>query len=237
MKSLESVYGQGSIHVFEPHEVVPTPDTSDSRNGPSVYARALMDSLTAPSILMGWSMGGMIAMEAAAAVPSNISALVLACTSPRFCKTHDYRFGFALERVTALAESLENDIDGALREFISWTARPLVLSEQALDGLVLSARETGTSSLLQGLHYLMSCDLRTRLGDIHIPTLVLHGRQDAIVPWRGGKLLADSIPNARWERIDHCSHDFALRSPRVVTERVKAFQESLDGSNSPTTKG
>ena len=226
--ALASLQGSGAVKVFEPHRVSTSSTATPASNGLSVYADALVASIVEPSIVIGWSMGGMIAIEAAAAAPDRIAALVLLATSPRFCQDVDYRFGFPTERVETLAQGLQQDIEGTLRTFLTWGAKPFETSDEALESQVSAAKHMGVTQLLQGLQYLLSSDLRSLLPGITPPTLVVHGRKDAIVPWRGGKLVADTIPGAQWERQEHASHDFPLRSPRLLADCINAFFNTLD---------
>jgi pimeloyl-ACP methyl ester carboxylesterase len=90
-----------------------------------------------------------------------------------------------------------------------------------------AAEGLGLDALLAGLEYLRSQDLRRRLSSITCPTLVMHGRNDAVVPWRGGKQLADALPRSTWVEMQHAGHDFPLRSPGAIAEHICQFCDAL----------
>ncbi|WP_255169492.1 alpha/beta fold hydrolase [Natrononativus amylolyticus] len=69
-------------------------------------------------------------------------------------------------------------------------------------------------------------DVGDRLGEIRVPTLVLHGTDDRVVPVENGELLAEKIPDTRLETFDGGSHLFFIEDDDRVTERLLAFLET-----------
>ncbi len=64
-------------------------------------------------------------------------------------------------------------------------------------------------------------DVRDLLPDIRVPTLVLHRRDDAVVPFDSGRNIASSIPNARFVPLDGANHivlEHEAEWPRVLNE-------------------
>ncbi len=51
-----------------------------------------------------------------------------------------------------------------------------------------------------------SCDVSPLLPQVRAPTLVLHARRDAVVPFAEGRLMAARIPGARFVQLDGCNH-------------------------------
>jgi DNA-binding CsgD family transcriptional regulator len=56
-------------------------------------------------------------------------------------------------------------------------------------------------------------DIRTALGIIGCPTLVIHANRDAVVPVGEGRLLAKSIPNAQYLELDTQNHFMRTNEP------------------------
>ena len=70
----------------------------------------------------------------------------------------------------------------------------------------------------------MACVVsRLRLGVIRCPTLVIAGREDALMPLEWLEELAAGIPGAHLEIIDQCGHMAALESPAKVTGLFKKW--------------
>jgi pimeloyl-ACP methyl ester carboxylesterase len=62
-----------------------------------------------------------------------------------------------------------------------------------------------------------------RLPTIEVPTLILWGRQDPVVPFRNAAIAAERIPRARLVPIDRCGHAPPLEHPDLVREQVQHF--------------
>ena len=65
---------------------------------------------------------------------------------------------------------------------------------------------------------LFRSDRHLALGQIRTPTLVIHGREDPILPWPCGLDAAQRIPFADWQLIDGMGHDFP---PGVVARMLE----------------
>ena len=63
--------------------------------------------------------------------------------------------------------------------------------------------------------------------DITVPTLIIWGRQDKIIPLRVGELLHEAIPNSTLKVIDQCGHIPEEEKPEETIALVLEFLESL----------
>jgi pimeloyl-ACP methyl ester carboxylesterase len=67
-------------------------------------------------------------------------------------------------------------------------------------------------------------DRAAALAGLRVPTLVIHGKADPLIPFACGKDLARRIPGARLEAIDGMGHDLPLALiPRLLTLMVEHF--------------
>ena len=62
-----------------------------------------------------------------------------------------------------------------------------------------------------------------RLDDLSVPTLVLHGTDDRVLPVENGRLLADLIPDARLVEVDGGSHLFFIEQADRVNDELREF--------------
>ena len=160
--------------------------------------RALVDHLGVDRFhLLGVSMGGMIAQEFALAWPEKLLSLVLACTYGRpdaFC-----------QRMFAYWADLANfaGLGPVMRDVTLWAFTPEFFEQRPEE-----AREFDTAmrmidqpipAYLAQLHSIQHHDAGDRLGEIAVPTLVLAGEQDILIPVALSRRLVDAIPNAEWE--------------------------------------
>jgi pimeloyl-ACP methyl ester carboxylesterase len=65
-------------------------------------------------------------------------------------------------------------------------------------------------------------DCHDQLERITAPTLVVHGREDRMIPVENGHVLADRIPNARLLELDRTGHLYPTEEPEV-DERIAEF--------------
>ncbi len=71
-------------------------------------------------------------------------------------------------------------------------------------------------------------DFRPDMAKIDVPTLVIHGSNDQIVPFEStGKLAAEMIKNATLKVYDNAPHGFALTHQDQLNEDLLAFVKSL----------
>jgi len=163
-------------------------------------AKALVDHLGLSDIhLLGVSMGGMIAQEYALAYPSDLRSLTLACTYAApgpFCSrlfaiwsdlAQDLGLGIVMRDVALWAftvDFFESRPDEA-REF-----------EEALAGLALPV-----SAYLSQLNVIQTHDSFDRLGDIAVPTLVLVGEQDILIPVRLSRAMQAGIAGSKFQAV------------------------------------
>ena len=71
----------------------------------------------------------------------------------------------------------------------------------------LSSKLNGVFDRLRRRGALSEADVSEALREVRVPTLVIHGRDDKLLPAAGGKAVAKAIPGARLELIDGMGHD------------------------------
>jgi len=155
--------------------------------------------------IFGVSMGGMIAQEFALAFPDRVVSLILGCTAaggPQAIPAEP-------AVLTALgARALMTPDEGiqAMVPYIYDEATP----RQRIDEDLAIRRRTypAAESYLAQIAGIMAFEAYSRLPRVSAPTLVIHGKNDRLVPPGNGELIAKQIPGARLVLLDHASHIF-----------------------------
>ena len=62
-----------------------------------------------------------------------------------------------------------------------------------------------------------------RLGDVSVPTLLLHGRRDWVVPWGKAKGADERLPDSRLVVVPTCGHWIMREAPEVFVDALLAF--------------
>lgn len=187
-----------------------------------VLARIMERRVEDGCVLLGWSLGGMIAAAIAAAGRIRVAGLILVATTPRFVAAADWPHGLPAAMVAGFAERLASDFRGLLGEFLTLQARgddhqrALV---RRLRSELYARGEPTPAGLAAALEVLCSADLRDRLGDIRAPTLVISGEYDRITPAAAGEELTRGIAGARHVHVPHASHaPFLSRTDAFLAE-------------------
>jgi DNA-binding NarL/FixJ family response regulator len=79
-------------------------------------------------------------------------------------------------------------------------------------------------------------DVRAALADIAAPTLVVHNRDDQVIPAAAGEELAALLPDARLHLLDGNEHDPFIRDAGSVVEEILAFVEGREPRTGPVRR-
>jgi pimeloyl-ACP methyl ester carboxylesterase len=187
--------------------------------------------------LVGASLGGMIAQLVAARYPARAASLVSIMSStgnphPRVAIGHPRALRAILSR--PLDPTDVNHVVDHLVRVLGVIGSPGFPTDQTLlrDRLERVARRGWypAGTVRQLLAVLASGDRRPLLAHIVAPTLVIHGRDDPLVPLAAGRDTARTIPGARLEVIDGMGHDLAPGVLPILIDRIVRFCRSVEGS-------
>lgn len=174
------------------------------------------------AVVCGWSMGGLFAQRLAARHPSRVRGLALVAGTPRFVAGGDWPHGMRGETLERFARDLEADRDATLATFVTLNALHGSRGRAAAREFArrIGARPPATDAALRrGLAWLRRIDLRGDAPRLSMPTLVMHGARDALVPAEAGRWLAGTLPEARhieWPDAAHLPF-FTHRAEFVAT--------------------
>jgi len=166
------------------------------------WEAAILESLPdEPLVLIGWSLGGILGLQLALHHPTRLAGLVLLSATPSFRLRPGWEHACADDVFERFQESLEINEKRLLDRFFALMLQGDALDRRRYLDIVRQAVDRHHPSSPAGLHagldLLDGLDLRDSLADISVPTLVVHGRNDAIVPVGAAELLAARIPDAR----------------------------------------
>lgn len=182
-------------------------------------AAGLLGALDVESAhVMGISMGGMIAQELALGRPELLRTLTLGCT---YCGSP----GSSLPPQPELgAAIMSGDRERATRAM--WEAN--VSARFAQDDEAYAhfraiglERAVAVSVTMEQLSAITRHDTSARLGQLEMPTLVVHGTEDVIIPVENGRIVAGLIPDARLEIWPDTGHLFFWEQPQRSAEVVR----------------
>jgi len=174
--------------------------------------------------VVGWSLGGEVALAWARRAPHQVRRLALIATTPCFTSRPGWTCATASAVLQEFGRSLAADRAGTLARFVAVQAKGDARARRFVGVLKqLSERNTPGSVLAAGLAVLSSADLRRELPRVKQPALVMHGARDRIVPAAAGRRLAAALPDARFRLLRACAHAPFLSQPARIAKMLRAF--------------
>jgi pimeloyl-ACP methyl ester carboxylesterase len=161
-------------------------------------------------------MGGYVALEIMRSAPQRVHRLALLNTNarPDSPESTENR-----RRLLALAE---RDFEAAAAALLEKQLTPAHMADPAITATITQmARSVGREAFARQQKAIMGrVDSRPGLARIACPTLVLAGRDDAIMPLALLEEIAEGIPGASLVILDECGHMSTLEKPEAVTDAL-----------------
>jgi len=186
-------------------------------------ASALLSALELDSAhVLGISMGGMIAQELALEHPEQVRTLTLGCT---YCGGPDSTQGppWVLEQLTE--GMMSGDLDRVMRT--TWEVN--VSESLAGDAdayarflAIAQRRAVAVPVIMAQLQACFAHDTSDRLHELTMPTLVIHGTDDLMLPVENGRQIARLIAGSRLEIFDGVGHLFFWERPERSAELLRS---------------
>ncbi len=225
----QGLAGQG-FRVF----VVDLPGHGRSVQVPNPYTLDNLVATLAPvmpenAAWLGWSLGGMVALQFAYRYPHRVSRLGMIASSPCFVQKPQWPYAVASSVLQQFAHDLTNDYRTTLLRFLALQAKG---SENARDAVRLLRErafaygEPQVAVLSGGLDILLSSDLRIALRDLSCPVKFFVGQHDLLMPPQAAFVLAEQQSNIAVQQFNGAAHAPFISHPQLFLVSVKAF---LDG--------
>ena len=177
-----------------------------------------------PAHVVGFSMGGYVALTLALTRPELVHSLVLAGTGAggpeRVPRPADVRDAF--ERALLLPAEEARRATMPYTFSAGWPAR----NPEQFEEILAATLELPTPRATIEAH-IAACyrfyDAAIEVERIDLPALVVHGREDLIVPPENGRRLARRLPNAHYVELPERGHNVMLEDPDTFTRLVLEF--------------
>ena len=201
----------------------------------------LLDSIgVARAHVLGVSMGGMIAQELALRHPERVRSLVLACTYPEpDAEIEHQRQSSVSQFGGTITATGETRIDVAALDPLLFFQHlmPRVFNQSFIDRDLPKLMQLFSGTLQWGFSMeailgqvaaAMGHRATDRLHQIGVPTLVITGDADLLIPPANSDILAKHIPEARLVKVPGGSHGFNFETPEIFNREVLTFLTSVE---------
>ena len=189
-----------------------------SRNSIEEYAQDVIDFMTALDlhnvVVVGHSMGGAIAQAIGAQSPVNLAALILIGTGARLPVSDVILDGLLTEFSKTVAMIMK----------FSWHKQAAPMFKQVALQHMLSTDPAVVHGDFLACHRF---DMRDQLANITVPTLVIGGTADRMMPLDYSQFLMEHIPNATLATIEDAGHFMTVEKTSQVTKVMVNFLNHL----------
>ena len=190
------------------------------------WARALLKSAPESATWLGWSLGAMVSLAAAATAPERFEALVLAGGTPRFVREPGWECGMQKALLDSFANELFSSPERTMLRFLGLQVRGAENERETLKQLRSGVRQrpqAGREALRCGLDLLLQTELRPHLSGLRVPSLWLFGEKDTLVSAKTADHVRRLQPLARTHVIRSAGHAPFLSHPEAC---LKALEEA-----------
>ncbi|WP_337012327.1 pimeloyl-ACP methyl ester esterase BioH [Pantoea sp. AS142] len=183
------------------------------------------------AIVVGWSLGGLVATQLALSAPEKLAALITVASSPCFTASDSWP-GIKPETLQNFQQMLSTDFQRTVERFLALqtlgteTARA---DARQLKEVVLSQPMPEVVVLDGGLEILRQVDLRDALPQIRLPFLRLYGALDGLVPRRIATEIDEMLPGSPSVVIEKAAHAPFISHSDDFCQHIVSFISALPG--------
>ncbi len=196
-------------------------------------SHALNDYLKEPYHILGWSMGGLVALEifrqkalekchdAECKHDHNpIKSLILVSSTPKFIASDDFGIGMNKAVFSKFRKGLKDDLKKTMGDFYHLMFSENEDASKYLPGLI--SQIPSSSTLKDSMESFEKFDGRQALPLVNVPTLILTGDKDKIIDAKASKFMADRIKGSELKVFPDAGHaPFLTREAEVISEISK----------------
>ncbi len=189
-------------------------------------ALLILNETPQPATWIGWSLGGMVALQAALLHPAAINRVIAVATLPQFVQSDDWPYAMPQKTLTQFSTALKQDSSATLQLFMTLQMRGTQNERQQLrhlHELLLSRPQASSEALRLGLEILRNTDLRPVLHQLRPPAQFIFGKRDQLVPIAAKAELEKLLPTAHYEVITGAGHIPFLSHPEQFLAALNSF--------------
>lgn len=212
------------VHVCEP----PGYADNEAQQMPSFeqFVDELAAAFSGKVTVLGWSLGGTLALSWARRYPQQVERLILLSTTPSFMAREDWPHGTSAAVMRNFSTSLQADPVAVMRNFFRLLVEGEAQREESLTqlrDLYATMPAASKQALVYGMELLRDTDLRAQLTQIGQPALLLHGENDAVTSVEAARSMATQLPDARIQTIARCGHAPHLTHADEIYHCIRDF--------------
>ncbi len=176
--------------------------------------------------VLGWSLGGLVALAMAGKAAQRVLSVVTVATSPRFTTGEGWDTAMKPDILGKFAEMFDEDNEGTLVRFLALNCKGSAAMREdtaRLKEILYFCGLPAPKALRSGLDILREADMRAVLPELAMPVLMVFGENDHIVPAAAMAASEPLIHHGRTALIEQVAHVPFLSAPETFTRAVYDF--------------
>ncbi|NRA21061.1 MAG: alpha/beta fold hydrolase [Oceanospirillaceae bacterium] len=188
---------------------------------------AIAPKIPTGSILLGWSLGGMLAILLSERLKGRLKALVTISCNPCFIQRTDWQYGMPVITFEQFARDLALDAQRTLQGFYKLQALSGADGRAILK--MLKHINNGVShSHLADMLGLLRMDCRPVLAKLTLPSLHIYGEKDLLVAAELTEILPVMSPRILTVQVLNAGHLPFVSDPELISAEITSFMRSID---------
>lgn len=189
-------------------------------------ADQMLEIMPEKAHVLGWSLGGLVALAMADKAPQRVQSVVTVAASPRFTSTEGWDTAMKPEILGKFAEMFAEDQEGTLVRFLALNCKgsaAMRADTARLKEILYFCGLPAPKALRGGLDILRDADMRAVLPTLPMPVLMVFGENDHIVPAAAMAASEALINTGRTALIEQVAHVPFLSAPDTFTQAIYDF--------------
>jgi len=183
--------------------------------------------VTPPAIWCGWSLGGLLALQAARFLPQ-VRGLIMLAATPCFVRTKQWPNAMDSAVFDDFRNSLSPNTSRTLERFLALNvkgSRTARTSLRYLHQVLAQTEYPNFNTLNQGLDWLQHSDLRPLLPQLAVPSLWIGGKNDCLIPELSiyEAIALEECAISHVHMLPGCSHVPFIDQPATVAQLICDF--------------
>ena len=176
--------------------------------------------------IIGWSLGGQIAMKYYLKYPKTVNYLVCISSTPCFIKKLGWEYGVSINFLSKFKKDLLSNWQKTLKKFFLLQIKEDKKKDSILKKLennFIDEQRPKKEGLDKALKILEEIDMRNDLKNINVPTLIISGKRDVITNYKASIWMQSKIKKSEIFIFDSAGHMPFISYQRECFELIKKF--------------
>lgn len=179
---------------------------------------AFLEQVTGPAVCVGFSLGGVVVLEAALQRPDLMRKAIVVGTSSKVGRAAAQFFEERIGQV-------QSDIDAFRQGLTADTEAQIVrnhgaMTEIAACRIAAVGEGTGYVNAARAMIAMAADPMTDRLRDIKVPVHIIQGAADVFCPQKAADILREAMPQARYAEIPEAGHLIAVDQPDLLAMEI-----------------